>query len=154
MTAAGTETVEFKAVSLDGKAVAGGDFLLQLFDLAIFEFHDLPAARTDEVIVMALVGDVVVLRLRAEVSRLGDARITKEIQRAIDGGQSEMRIRLRELMIHGLGGDVLLPEKCGQDEFSLTGKFQLVFAEVLLEDIHLFREFADRHISTPPTGGH
>ena len=63
MTAAGAEPVEFKPVGLDGKAVARGDFLLQLFDLAIFEFHDLAAARADEVIVMALVGDVIVLRL-------------------------------------------------------------------------------------------
>ena len=63
MTTAGAETVELEPVRVDGKAVAGCDFLLQLLDLAIFEFDDLAAARADKMIVMTLVGDVVVLRL-------------------------------------------------------------------------------------------
>jgi len=37
MAAAGTEAVELKAVSLDSEAVLGGDFLLQAFNLAVFE---------------------------------------------------------------------------------------------------------------------
>ena len=63
MTTAGTQTVEFKPVGVDGKAIAGGDFLLQFFDLAIFKFHDLAAPRADEVIMMPFVGDIVVLGL-------------------------------------------------------------------------------------------
>ena len=43
MTAAGAESVEFKAVGLDGEAVPGGDLLLQFFDLAVFKFDDLAA---------------------------------------------------------------------------------------------------------------
>ena len=63
MTAAGAEPVQLEPVRVDGKAIAGRDLLLQLLDLAIFEFDDLAAARADEMIVMTLVGDVVVLRL-------------------------------------------------------------------------------------------
>ena len=63
MTTAGTQTVEFKPVGLDGKAVAGSNFLLQFFNLAIFKFHDLAATRANEVIVMSFVGDIVVLSL-------------------------------------------------------------------------------------------
>ncbi len=63
MTAAGAESVEFKAVGLDGKAVPGGDLLLQFFDLAVFKFDDLAATCADEMIVMPLMGDVIILRL-------------------------------------------------------------------------------------------
>ena len=63
MTAARTEAVEFQPVSLDREAIACGDFFLKLFDFAIFEFDDLAATRADEVIVVAFVGDVIVLGL-------------------------------------------------------------------------------------------
>ena len=63
MTAARAETVEFEAVSLDGKAVSGGDFFLQLLDLAIFKLHDLPATGADEVVVVSFVRHVIVLSL-------------------------------------------------------------------------------------------
>ena len=79
MTAAGAETVEFESVGLDGKAVAGGDFILQFLDLTIFKFNNLAATRADEVIVMAFVRDVIVLRLRAKVSGLGDTRVAKQV---------------------------------------------------------------------------
>ena len=63
MTAAGTESVQFEAVGLDGEAVAGGDLFLEAFDIAVFKLHDLSAPGTDEVVMMPLMGDVVVLRL-------------------------------------------------------------------------------------------
>ena len=154
MTTTGTQPVEFEPVGVYRKAIAGGDFFLELFDLTVFEFHDLPAARTDEVIVMTLVSDIVVLGLGAEVPRLRNACITKEIQCPIDRGQSEMRIGLGELMVHGLGGDVLLPEKRREDELPLAGEFQLVLSQVIFQDVHLFCEFAGRHVRTPPTGRH
>lgn len=63
MTAAGTQAVEFEPVGLYRKTVAGCDFFLELLDFTILKFHDLAAARADEVIVMTLVRDIVVLRL-------------------------------------------------------------------------------------------
>jgi hypothetical protein len=63
MTAAGAESIEFEAVGLDGKAVSGGDLLLQFFNLAVFEFDDFAATCADEVIVMPFMGNVIVLRL-------------------------------------------------------------------------------------------
>lgn len=70
MAAAGTEAVELQPVGLDGKAIAGGDLFLQTLDLAVFKLDDLSAAGADEVVVMALMRDVVVLGLGAEVARL------------------------------------------------------------------------------------
>ena len=40
---------------------------------------------------MALMRDIVVLRLGAEVAGLGNARFTEEVQRAVNGGESEVR---------------------------------------------------------------
>ena len=63
MTAARAETVQLEAVGLDRKAVPGGDFLLQFFDLAVLKLDDLTATRANEVIVVAFVRDVIVLGL-------------------------------------------------------------------------------------------
>ena len=54
----------------------------------------------------------------------------------------KMRIRLGELMIHGFGGNVFLPEKGGQNHFPLTGEFELMLTKMLLERIHFFYKFA------------
>jgi len=74
-------------VGLNGKPVAGGHFLLKLLDLAVFEFDDLPATGADQVVVVAFVGDVVVLRLGAEMPGLGQAGFL----RALEGPSLEGR---------------------------------------------------------------
>ena len=84
MTAGRTETVELKAVVLDRKSILGSYFLLEPLNLLILEFDDLLAAGADEVIVVALVRDVVVLRLRAEVPGLCEAGIAEQIERPVD----------------------------------------------------------------------
>ena len=98
-------------MGFDGESVAGGDFLLQSFDFLVFKFHDLLAAGADEVIVVALVRNVVVFRLRTEVPGLCETGIAEQIQRPVDGRESKMGVGLRQLVIHGLRGNVLLPEK-------------------------------------------
>lgn len=55
MTAARTEAVKLKSVGTDGKSIPGGYFLLKALNFFVFKFHDLFAARTDEMIVVALV---------------------------------------------------------------------------------------------------
>ena len=87
MTAAGTETVELEAMGLNGESVTSSDFFLEAFDVAVFELHNLSAVRADEVVVVAFMGDVVVLSLCAEVPRLRQAGFAKEIQCAIDRRQ-------------------------------------------------------------------
>ena len=147
MTAARTETVQLKSVGLNDEAVSGGDFLLQFFNLAIFEFDDLAAAGADEVIVVALVCDVIVLCLRTEMPSLCDAGIAEEVQCPVNCGQPQVWIGLCELVIHGLSGDVLLAQKCRQNQFPLTGEFQLVLAQMVLENVHFFCEFSAWHLS-------
>ena len=102
MTAARTEAVELKSVGLDGKSVLDGHFLLKPLNFLVFKFHDLLAAGADEVIMVALVRDVVVLRLRAEVPGLCEAGIAEQIERSVDCRESKVRIGLSQLVIHGL----------------------------------------------------
>jgi len=71
MATARTQTVELELVGLDSEPIPAGDFLLEAFDVAVLEFHDLPAGRADQVVMVALVGYVVVLGLGSEVTRLG-----------------------------------------------------------------------------------
>ena len=152
MTAARTETVEFKSVGLDGKSVPGGHFFLESLNFLVFKFHDLLAAGTDEVIVVALVRDVVVFRLRAEMPGLSEAGIAEQIEGPVDGRKSKMRIGLRQLVIHGFRGNVLLPEECVQNQFTLAGELELMLAQVLLQGLHLLHMLICH--DGPPLGSH
>ncbi|SPP63351.1 hypothetical protein NITLEN_10437 [Nitrospira lenta] len=144
MTAASAEAVELEAVSGDGEAVPGGDFLLKLFDFAVFELHDLAAVGADQMVVVTLVGDIVVLRLRAKMPRLRQAGFAKQVECAIDGREPQMRIFLRQLMIHFFRGDVFLLQEGLQDEFALARVLELVFAEVRFQRFHFFRMLGHR----------
>ena len=137
MAAARTEAVEFQAMGLDDKAIACGHLFLQAFNLAILELDDLAAAGTDEMVVMTLMGDVVVLRLRAEVAGLRQTCVAEEIQGTIDRGETEVWVFLGELMVHRLRCDVFLLQKGTQDQLALAGQLQLMLFEVLLEHLHL-----------------
>ena len=132
MTAARAEPVELKSVGFDGKSIPGGHFFLEPLNFFIFELHDLLAAGADEVIVVAFVRHIVVFRLRAEVPGLGEAGIAEQIERPVDCREPEVRIGLRQLVIHGLRGNVLLPEKGVQNQFTLPGELEVIFAQVLL----------------------
>ena len=111
MTAARTEPVELKSVGFDGKSIPGGHFFLEPLNFFIFELHDLLAAGTDEVIVVAFVRHIVVFRLRAEVPGLCEAGIAEQIERPVDSREAKMRVGLGQLMIHGLSGNVFLPKE-------------------------------------------
>ena len=136
MTAARTEAVELKSVGFDGKSVSGGHFFLEPLNFLIFKFYDLIAAGADEVIVVAFVRDVVVFRLRAEVPGLCEAGIAEQVERPVDGRESKMRISLSQLVIHGLRGNVLLPEEGVQNQFTLAGELELMLAQVVLQGLH------------------
>jgi hypothetical protein len=123
MSAAGAHTVEFQLMGLDGEAISAGDLFLKSFDVFILEFHDLPAGGADEVIVMSLVGHVIILRLRAEVTSLGQPYFAKEIERPVNGGETDMRVLFCELSIHLFRGDVLILEKHVQNMLALPREF-------------------------------
>ena len=123
MAAARAETVEFQAVGLDHKAVFCRDFLLQPLNFAVLELDNHATAGADEMVVMALVRDVVVLRLGAEMASLGDPGFAEQVQGAVNRREPEMGIFLGELMIHGFCCDVFLSQERGQDQFSLAGQF-------------------------------
>ena len=72
---------------------------------------------------------------------LGETGFAEEVQRAVNGRQSQVRIFSRELVIHLFRRDVLLLEKGVQDQFTLPSKFELMFPEMLLQDSHFFGMF-------------
>ena len=136
MTAARTEAVELESVGFDGKSVFCGHFFLEPLNFFVFKFHDLFTAGADEVIVVALVRHIVVFRLRAEVSGLCETRVAEQIERSVDCRQPKVRIGLSQLVIHGLRCNVLLPEESVQNQFTLTGELELMFAQVFLQGLH------------------
>ncbi len=142
MAAARAETVQFQAVGLDHKTIFCRDLLLQPFDFAILELDDRSTAGAAEMIVMPFVRDIVVLRLRAEVARLGNSGLAEEVERAVDRGQPQMGIFLGKLMVHGFRRDVLLSKERRQDQFSLASQFQLMLGQMLAKHIHFFESFA------------
>ena len=56
-----------------------------------------------------------------------------------------MWVGLGQLVIHGLSGDMFLPQKRRENEFALAGELELVLAEMLLQYIHFICEFPGRH---------
>jgi hypothetical protein len=145
MTAAGAEAVQFEAVGLNGEAVFGSDFFLQAFNFAVFELDDLAAAGANQVVVVSFVGDVVILGLGAEMAGLSQAGFAKQIERAVDRGQAEMGVALRQLVIHRFRRDMFLAKKGAEDQFALAGELELMFGQVVFQGLHLFRISARRH---------
>ena len=70
---------------------------------------------------MAFMGDVIVLRLGTEVSSLSNPGFAKQVQGAVDGGQTQVWIFFCKLVIHGLRRDVFLAKERRQDQFALAG---------------------------------
>ena len=123
MSTAGADTVEFQFMGLNSEAISAGDFFLKSFDVFMLEFHDLAAGGADEVIVMSLVGHVIVLRLRAEVASLGQPHFAKEIERPVDGGETDMGVLFCELPVHLFRGDVLILQEHVENVLALPCEF-------------------------------
>lgn len=92
MAATRAEAVQLEAMGLDDEAVFRSDLLLQSLDLAVLKLHDGAATGTDQMVVMPLMGDIVVLRLRTEMAGLSDAGVAKQVQRAVNRGEPEVGI--------------------------------------------------------------
>ena len=138
-------------MGFDGEPVPGGYLFLEALDCLILEFHDLPAARADQVVMVALVRDIVVLRLGAEVAGLGQTCFAEEIQRAVNGRQSNMWVFFGQQAVHLFGGDVLVLKKRLQDVFALPRELELVLGEMVLEDANLFGRLG--HVRSNRHGG-
>ena len=153
MAAAGTESIEFEAVSLDGKPVPRCHFFLKTLDVAVLELHDFSTACANEMVMMALMRHIVVLGLSTEVPGLGQTRFAEEVERAVNGRQSQVWICASQLVVHRFSRDVLLLEKCVEDQFTLPRKFELVFPKMLLQDPHFFGMFRHHDETEPPRSG-
>ena len=95
---------------------------------------------------MAFVRNVIVLSLRAEVSRLGQAGLTKEIERSVNSRQADVGVLFGQQTIHLLCGDMLHFQERTQYLFALTGEFELMFRQVLFEHTDFFDVFAHSDI--------
>lgn len=102
---------------------------------------------------MAFVRDVVVLRLSPEVAGLSQTGFAEEVQRTVNGCQAQVRILAGQLVVHLFGCNVLLLEKCIEDQFTLACKLQLVLPEVLLQSSHFFDMFRHGDETNPPGAG-
>lgn len=108
MTAVGAESVELKAMRLNGKTVPRSDLFLKPLDIAVLKLDDLPTAGTDEMVMMTLVRNIVVLSLGAEVTGLGQACFAKKVECAVNGREAEMRVFACQLVVHLFCRDVFL----------------------------------------------
>lgn len=151
MTAARTEAIELEAVGLNGKTVPQCHFFLKMLNVAVLELHDLSAACANEMVMMALMRHIVVLRLSAEVPGLGQTRLAEEIQRAVNGRESEVRIFARQMVVHLFSRDVFLLQKGIKDQLTLPRKFKLVLPKMLLQDSYFFGIFGHREQPEPPS---
>jgi hypothetical protein len=145
MMAAGTESVEFQLVGVDGEAVFPSDFFLKMFDVAVLELDDFAAARANEVIVVSLVGDVVVVRLRAEVASLRQPGFAEEIERSVDRGQPDVRVFLREQTVHLFRGDMFVLKEDAEDLFALMSQLELMLGQVVFQDTDFFGRSVHRN---------
>ena len=105
---------------LNHETVLPGHFLLQPFNFTILEFDDGSATGTNEVVVVAFVRDVVVLRLGTEMSCLGNPGFAEQVQGTIDGGQSQVGVLFGELVVHRLRRDMFLSQERCKNQLALT----------------------------------
>lgn len=115
MAAARAKSIEFEAVSLDGKTVPRCHFFLKTLDVAVFELHDLSTACANEMVMMALMRHIIVLGLSTEVPGLCQTRFAEEVERAVNGRESQVRVFARQLMVHLFSRDVFLLQKGIED---------------------------------------
>lgn len=138
MTAGGTEAIQFKFMGLNGKSILFGHFNLQPLDLVILKFNNFPAACTNEMIVVSLMRDIVILGLGSKMAGLGEACFTEQVEGSVDGGQTDMRVFFAQLPIHLFGSDMFGSQKGIQNMFSLAGKLELVFPQMLFKNSNFF----------------
>src|SRR5207302_10402996 len=93
------EPVQLELVVGDVEAVVFGDGLLQLLDALVFELDDASAGSADEMVVaMAIEGRLVARLPPLEMAGAGQARVGKNLHRAIDGGRADGGIALLGLL--------------------------------------------------------
>ena len=79
-------------MGLNGKAVFSGHGFLQVFDLAVVKFHNFPAPRTNQMVMMAFVGHIVELGLGSEMTFLRQVGVAKEFEGPIDRGEADVGV--------------------------------------------------------------
>lgn len=125
-------------MSADGKSVLFGHLFLQGFNLAILEFNNFIARRADEMVVVSFVRDVVELGLTSEMLFLCQAGLAQQFQRAVYGRQSDVRVFFGKQPIQLLGRYVFHFQKGGEDVLPLAGQFEMIFPEMLFENVQFF----------------
>lgn len=79
-------------MGLNGKPIIPGHGFLQVFDLAILEFHNFPTSCTNQMVMMAFVGHIVELGLGSEMTFLRQVGVAKEFEGPIDRGETDVRV--------------------------------------------------------------
>jgi hypothetical protein len=132
----GAETEKFKAVIFYDKTMPAGDFVLQLFDLGIFEFDDQTATAADQVVVMLLAEHQFETALPVtEIPFGGNAAFGEQLEGPMDRGIADVRIFTAHLQVELFSGQMRgLLKKFLQDDHPLVGIFQPFLRQVIGEN--------------------
>lgn len=101
--------VQFQPVIVNLEAVLVGDFSLVFFDVEVFKLNDLPALRTDKMIMMLrVVGKFISSLSIAEIPRLGQTAPAEKIQRSVHRSQTDVRLLPGHLLEEVLRRDMAI----------------------------------------------
>lgn len=91
-TASGAETCQADFSLQNLKIIADADFFLHPGDKRVFDFYDLAAAHTDQVMMLRGGLGFVVMVLFFKVMLLHQSQFLEELQSTIYGGEAEARL--------------------------------------------------------------
>ena len=130
------ETVKFKAVIFYCKTMPTCDFVLQFFNLRIFEFDNQAAATADQMIVMRLpVHQFETALPVTEIPLGGDTAFGKQLEGPMDRSVAYVRMLTANFKIQLFCRQMrCLLQKFLQDDHPLVGIFQTFLRQVISEN--------------------
>ena len=135
-----TDAEYLMTVGIDHEPVRLRNLILQPLDLGAHELDDGPALDTNHVIVVLVL--VAVLEAREAVPELdgvGQARLSKELQRTVDGRAANLGMLPVDDAVEVVHGHVTgRVQEVLDDDLALAGMFELVVREVALVNLDLF----------------
>jgi hypothetical protein len=134
------EAVDLECVTGGGVVVLASDLLLDLFDLGREEFDGAAAVCADHVVMGAAIVLMFVARDSIMERQLGcESAFGEEFERAIDRGESDLRIFLLHETVEFICREMITDlEERLEDGVALLGVFEAYALEMRMEDLLRF----------------